>query len=136
MVCGREIRRNIGQLMALRPTPVGRATWVGHVYTCTYQLPTGPLVLEVTESPDVPAAHRAFTTLRHTLGPTRALTALAGLGMPAYETRRGTAVFLKNDKLLRVDATKLAAGTGRHSPSRADVAYEVATDVMGCWTED
>jgi hypothetical protein len=122
--------------MASRPAPRGHATWVDHVYTCTYQLPTGPLLLEVTESPDVRVAHRAFTTLRQTLGPTRALNALAGLGLPAYETRHGTAVFLKDDTMLRVDATKLSVGTGRQSPSPADVAYQVATDVAGCWAED
>jgi hypothetical protein len=133
MVCGPEIRHNIGQLLALRPAPVGRATWVDHVYTCTYQLPAGPLVLEVTESRDVSAAHRAFATLRHTLGQTQALTAPNGLGLPAYKTGHGTAVFLEGNKMLRVDATKLAAGTRRQSPSIADVTYEVASGVMRYW---
>jgi hypothetical protein len=136
MVCAPEIRREIGRLLALRPAPRGRTTWVDHVYTCTYRLPVGPLVLQVTESRDVPAARRAFAGLRNTLGPTQALSALEGLGLPAYETRDGTAVFLKDNKMLRVDATRLAPGTARRSPSSTEVAYEVATDVMGSWAED
>ena len=134
LVCGPEIRRNIGHLLALRPAPQGRATWRDHVYTCSYPLPVGPLVLAVTESADVPAAHRAFRNMRRGLQPTQPLKGLAGLGLPAFETRTGTAVFLKDNMVLRVDATGLML-TGGASTSRSDVAYEVATDVMGCWAE-
>jgi hypothetical protein len=136
MVCGPEIRRNIGHLLALKPAPQGRATWRDHVYTCTYQLPAGPLVLEVTESANVPAAHRYFASLRHQLAPTKPLKGLTGLGLPAYETRNGTAVFLKDNKVLRVDATKLEVNLRAKAGSQTDIAYEVATDVMGCWSEN
>jgi hypothetical protein len=134
LVCGPEIRRNIGHLLALRPAPQGRAAWRDHVYTCSYPLPVGPLVLAVTESADVPAAHLAFRDLRQGLQPTQPLRGLAGLGLPAFETRTGTAVFLKDNMVLRVDATRLMLSGGA-STSRSDVAYEVATDVMGCWAE-
>jgi hypothetical protein len=135
LVCGPEIRRNIGHLLALKPAPQGRATWRNHVYTCTYPLPAGPLVLAVTEAADVPAAHRAFRDLRRALQPTQPLKGLAGLGLPAFETRTGTAVFLKDNMVLRVDATRLMSRGGAKAVSRSDVAYEVATDVMGCWAE-
>jgi hypothetical protein len=134
-VCGPEIRRDIGHLLSLQPAPEGSATWRNHVYTCTYQLPAGPLVLEVTESADVPAAHRHFGSLRHQLGPTKPLNGLTGLGLPAYETGTGTTVFLKDNLVLRVDATNLKPKPGEKADSRTDIAYEVATDVMGCWTE-
>jgi hypothetical protein len=134
LVCGPEIRRNIGHLLALKPAPQGRATWRDHVYTCSYPLPAGPLVLAVTESADVPAAHRTFRDIRRALQPTQPLQGLAGLGLPAFETRTGTAVFLKDNKVLRVDATRLML-SGAKPASRSDVAYEVATDVMGCWAE-
>jgi hypothetical protein len=103
LVCGPEIRRNIGHLLALQPTPQGRATWRDHRYTCTYPVPVGPLVLAVTESADVPAAHRAFTEMRRSLQPTQRLKGLAGLGLPAFETPTGITVFLKDNMVLRVD---------------------------------
>jgi hypothetical protein len=134
LVCGPEIRRNIGHLLALKPAPHGRATWRDHVYTCSYPLAAGPLVLAVTESAGVPAAHRAFGDMRRALQPTQPLKGLAGLGLPAFETRTGTVVFLKDNMVLRVDATRLMLSGGA-STSRSDVAYEVATDVMGCWAE-
>jgi hypothetical protein len=135
LVCGPEIRRNIGHLLALQPAPQGRATWRDHRYTCTYPLQAGPLVLSVTESADVPAAQRAFMGMRRSLQPTQRLKGLAGLGLPAFETRTGITVFLKDTMVLRVDATRLMLGGGAKSLSRSDVAYEVATDVMGCWAE-
>jgi hypothetical protein len=135
LVCGPEIGRNIGHLLALKPAPQGRATWRDHRYTCTYPLPAGPLVLAVTESADVPAAHRAFMQMRRPLQPTQRLKGLAGLGLPAFETRTGITVFLKDNMVLRVDATRMMPGGFAKSVSRSDVAYEVATDVMGCWAE-
>jgi hypothetical protein len=56
-------------------------------------------------------------------------------GLPAFETRTGTAVSLKDNMVLRVDATRLMSRGGAKAASRSDVAYEVATDVMGCWAE-
>jgi hypothetical protein len=136
LACGPEIRRNIGHLLALKPALHGRATWRDHRYTCTYPLRAGPLVLAVTEAADVPAAHRAFMEMRRALQPTQPLKGLVGLGLPAFETRTGTTVFLKDTMVLRVDATGLLLGGGEKTASRSDVAYEVATDVMGCWAED
>lgn len=135
LVCGPEIRRNIGRLLDLSPAPRGESTWVDHVYTCTYGLPSGPLVLDVKESADDSAARTAFRSLRHELTPTQRLSGLEGLGLPAFETRHGTVVFLKDNMILRVDATKLKVQSGKKYSSQTDLAYEVATDVMGCWAE-
>jgi hypothetical protein len=135
LVCGPEIRRDIGHLLDLKPAPRGSATWLHHVFTCMYRLPSGPLVLQVTEAADAQAAHGDFQTLRRELTPTQPLKGLAGLGLPAFETRTGTTVFLKDNMVLRVDATRLTRSGGAKSASRSDVAYEVATDVMACWAE-
>jgi hypothetical protein len=135
LICGPEIRRNIGRLLDLSPAPHGTSTWVNHVYTCTYRLPVGPLVLEVKEAADDSAAHTAFASLRHELMPTQRLAGLDGLGLPAFETRHGTVVFLKDNMILRVDGTKLTVRPGKKYSSQTDLAYEVATDVMGCWAE-
>lgn len=60
----------------LRPRPPGPT----HLYTCTYQLPVGPLVLSVKESPDVPAVRTYVNAMRQRLGRTKPLAGLAGLG--------------------------------------------------------
>ena len=37
---------------------------------------------------------------------------------------------------LRVDATGLPAVFGTQKQKRTDLAYEIASDVLGCWTGD
>ena len=134
MICGSETRRNVTTLTALRTPPPTKATWADHVYTCSYQLPAGPLVLSVKESPDVPAARRYFNALRAGLGRTQPLTGLAGLGLPAYENTTGKVVFLKDNMTLEVNATALPGQVGPQHTSPADLAYTVATGVLACWT--
>lgn len=45
----------------------------------------------------------------------------------------GAAVFLKDDKTIRVDATGLPARDGPSGDSRTDLAYTIATDILACW---
>jgi len=134
MICGSETRASVATLMALATPPQAKATWADHVYTCTYQLPVGPLVLSVKELPDVPAARRYFDAMRARLGRTKPLTGLAGLGLPAYENTTGTVVFLKDNMTLQVNATALPRQVGPQRSSPAELAYTVATDVLACWT--
>jgi hypothetical protein len=47
----------------------------------------------------------------------------------------GTVVFHKDAQVLTVDPTHLSTATGPHRLSRADLAYEIASDVIGCWSE-
>ncbi|MGH3296880.1 MAG: hypothetical protein ACRDP7_34310 [Trebonia sp.] len=133
MICSAEIRADVATLFALRNPAPATSSWVSHLYTCTYQLPAGRLVLSVKESPDVPAARRYFNALRQHLGATKPLLGMSGLGMPAYEAD-GTAVFLKDDKTLQVNATALPARAGPTSDTRTDLAYTIATDILACWT--
>lgn len=133
MVCGPEIRRDVATALGLRTPPTATTSWVDHLYTCTYRLRTGSLVLSVKESPDVPAARGYFSAVQHRLGNTHPLLGLSALGLPAYDTTDGTVVFLKDDKVLQVDATTLPHEAGQPD-SRSGLAYEVATDVLGCWT--
>lgn len=134
MVCGPEIRADVRLILGLPAPPPTTATWADHVYTCVYRLPVGPLVLSVRESPDAGSARGYFEGLRATLGPTRPLAGLAGLGQPGYATPTGTVVVLKDNKTLRVDATRLPAQLGKDRQSPAELAYEVAADVLACWT--
>ena len=48
----------------------------------------------------------------------------------------GTVVVIKDSQTLTVDATGLPAVFGAEDQKRTDLAYEVASDVLGCWTGD
>jgi hypothetical protein len=63
------------------------------------------------------------------------LSGLLSLGLPSYETRSGSVVFLKDGKTLTVDATGLPNSIGPSSLSRSELAYAVAADVVACWSE-
>jgi hypothetical protein len=61
---------------------------------------------------------------------------LPGLGERAWGTPAGTAVVLKDNQILTVDTTALPEVFGANDQKRTDLAYEVASDVLGCWTGD
>jgi hypothetical protein len=132
MVCGSEISGAIRSALILPAPPVGRSTWADSLFTCTYRLPYGPLVLSVKETA-TPAAARAYFTA----GRARA-TAIdtPGLGQAAYATSTGTVVVIKDNDVLTVDATALPAEFGDRRHKRTDIAYGIASAVLGCWTGD
>ena len=135
MICDSETRANVARLMALKSPPPAKATWVDHVYTCTYQLPVGALVLSVKESADVSTARSYFNELRRRLGPSKPLTGMVGLGLPALENTTGTVLFLKDNATLEVNASAVPPRIGPDKLPRGDLAYAVATGVLACWTE-
>jgi hypothetical protein len=45
-------------------------------------------------------------------------------------------VVRKDDKTLQVDTTGPPARIGQHDQTPADLAYEVASDILGCWNGD
>lgn len=135
MICESEIRRNVATLMGLSTPPPSKTSWADHLYTCTYQLPVGPLVLSVKELPDVAAARTYFNATRQRLGLTKPLAGIVGLGLPAYENKTGTVLFLKDNMILEVNATALPRQVGPQDVSPAALAYTVATGVLACWTE-
>ncbi len=131
MVCGPEILGSVMQSLNLTKAPHTTSSWHNDLFSCTYELPMGTLVLSVQQSKSDAAAGSYFATLRPTLGRTETLI---GLGKSAYGTSEGTVVVVKDDKTLRVDATRLPAVFGSNQQKRADYAYEIASDVLGCWT--
>ena len=132
MVCGDEIRGEIGQVLGI-PSLSATPTWADSVYTCRYDLPAGRLVLSVNVAPDKVAAGTYFDHRRQA---TAGATALAGLGERSFGTPGGTVAVVKDDMTLTVDATALPAVFGANQQKRADFAYEVASVVLGCWTGD
>lgn len=133
MVCSAEVHRDIATALGLPTEPSSTSTWAGHLYTCTYALAGGPFVIEVKELPSVAAAHSYFGQMRRDLPAAQPLLGLASLGLPGYQTPNGTVIFLKDDKTLSVDAAAMNGPIGSQRVSRTDFAYQIATDILGCW---
>jgi hypothetical protein len=135
MVCSDEIHMAVTRTFGLSTLAAGRSSWQGGLFTCTYRLPTGPLTLSVKDSLVASSGRAYFNALRAFDGTPRLLTGLEAFGLPSYETADGRVVFLKDGKTLAVDAGSLPKVAGPDGQSRTDVAYAVAADVIGCWSE-
>jgi hypothetical protein len=132
MVCGSEISGELTQILKLTDAPHLVSAWTKPVYTCTYRLPDGPLVLSVNVS-DSNAAAGAYFDDRQSSQPTA--EPFVGLGERAFRTADGTVTVVKDDMTLTVDATGLPAVFGANHQTRSALAFEVGSTVLGCWTE-
>lgn len=135
MICGAEVADNIMTILALTDHPHTVDSWTGDLYTCTYHLSVGPLVLSVKQSASDAAALDYFHALAAKLAPTTTIDGLANLGLPGYTAATGSVVFAKDNMTLQVDASELPATVGPHQISRSDFAYQVATGILACWKE-
>jgi hypothetical protein len=131
MICAAETRSDITNVLGLASAPTATARWANHLYTCTYALPTGTFIISVKQSANPPTAQAYFADLRTSLGATQTLH---GLGQGSYGTTGGTVVLIKDSDTLTVDATRLPAVLGAQQAKRFDFAYEIASDILGCWT--
>lgn len=134
MVCSKEIQEKIVQILALASAPGNGATWADKIFTCTYALPGGSLVLSVKEAADPDAARAYFQELQRGTVGAAPIEGLANLGFPAFQTP-STAVFVKDNFVLSVDASALPEPLGPNQVTRAAFAYQVATTVLACWSE-
>jgi hypothetical protein len=132
MVCAAETHSIITEVLGLAHTPTSTATWRNHLYTCTYRLPMGTLIVSVKQSSNPAAAAAYFQSSRTSRDGTKTLD---GLGEHSYGTTSGTVVLIKDSDTLTVDATRLPPVFGKESSKRSDFAYELASDILGCWTE-
>lgn len=135
MVCSQEIHGDVQKTFALPSLGPATPSWKHRRYTCTYHLPGGPLVLAVQDSPTITTGDNYFRDQRRRDGNPPLLNGLAALGLPSYQTSSGVVAFIKDGKTLRVDATHLQPPPGPHEQSRSQLAYAVAADVIGCWSE-
>jgi hypothetical protein len=134
MTCAPQTRAAIAAALGLPDPPEPTDGFADQAYTCTYDLAAGPLVLTVTEFPDAAAALHEFDTLRRASGQGEPIEGLASLGLPAYRPNEGTVVFAKDNMILEVDATAMERALGPNGVSRGDFAYQIATNVLACWT--
>ena len=131
MVCSDDIKGKVKQVLALPGLPPTTASFANAIYTCAYHLPVGPLVLSVQHADSKLAAHAYYTAMRSSLGSTEPLL---GLGDEAFGSAGGVAVVRKDNETLVVDARGVPAVFGSNQQKRTDLADEVASDVLGCWT--
>lgn len=133
MICTDETRANIATVLAVPLDKKPASTWKGGTYTCTYQLPAGPIVLSVHESPDVASAATYTAHLRSALPNAKKLV---GLAPGAVGTKNGVVVLQKDNDTLKVDTSAVRPGSGRIYTHRDNFAYGIAAVLMGCWTGD
>lgn len=135
MICGEEIREAVAHTLTVDEVPAGVHSWRDRLYRCSYHLGAGELRLSVKDL-DADAPGRAyFQGLRARLPGATTIKGLPNFGFPAFETRHGDVVFIKDDKTLWVDASRLSPTRLPAGMSPEDVAYGVAAAVIGCWTE-
>ncbi|MDQ6641292.1 MAG: hypothetical protein M3Y66_02230 [Actinomycetota bacterium] len=137
MICGREIRTAVKRTFALPHSPQAVPGWskADRIFSCSYRLPRGSLVMSVQDSLDKPQGRLYFDALRHRLPGATAIRGMENFGFPAFRTATGNVVFLKDGKTLHVDASAVARRLLPPGFSRADVAYSVASAVIACWKE-
>lgn len=133
MICDADIKSKVREALGLAGPPPTEWRWSEGVYTCDYHLPMGQMSLRVMILAGDGQARTMFDADR-----ARALGALplAGLGERAYGSKNGTVHVLEDNQILVVDTTRLPHEFGVNGQRRTDLAYEVASDVMGCWTGD
>jgi hypothetical protein len=131
MICSDEIRKQVAGSLGLDVVPTPQDSWADHVYTCTYTLPVGTLVLSVTVAPSDDAALPQLDAKRAQLG---AADPEQGLGEQAYSAPAGVVVAVKDNMVLVVDATALPDDLGPGHQRRITVARLLAAGVFACWT--
>ena len=131
MVCSDEILYQVVGALALTTAPVPESRWADHVYTCTYRLPLGSLVLSVTVAPSDAAAADELHSMRQQ---DRADTAEPGLGQQAFSASNGTIVAAKDNMVLRIDPTGLPDSLGATHGPRIALTRILAAGVFNCWT--
>jgi hypothetical protein len=131
MVCSDEIRGEVADALNVPSVPAPTPTWAGHVYTCPYATPMGPLLLSVTVTDSGTAARGQLETLRGRLPDAGAES---GLGEQAFGSPVGTVVSRKDNLVLTVDATGLPDDLGGTHESRLDLARVITAGVFNCWT--
>ena len=132
MVCSDDGQTALGTALNLTGVRVTTPTWVDHLYSCTYQYPTGSFDLSVKELPSIAATVDYFTSLKAKSPGALQLP----LGQDGFTGTDGTAVVRKDNKVLVVDVTKLPGQFGSPPQTRLQASNTIAVALLGCWTGD
>ncbi|OAE02810.1 hypothetical protein [Arthrobacter sp. OY3WO11] len=135
MVCGEQPMDRLTAILDLEQDPHTVNSWADSTFTCTYHLDEGALDISVREAPDQAAALTYFDAMQALAVDATPIEGLANLGLPAYETADGSAVFQKDSFVLHVDASGLPEAMGPDGISRNALAYQLSTTILACWVE-
>jgi hypothetical protein len=130
MICNQEGQGAIAGSLGVKPAPI-KPTWADEIYACKYVYANGTMTLSVHEYPNNAAAMQAFNQLKTQLHGVPAQTVL---GQGTFQAPDDSLYVVKDNKLLKVDVSKLPANFGSPPLSRSDVALTVGVTIMGCWT--
>jgi hypothetical protein len=133
MICSPEIRASVAAAMGIKEAPMPDDTFTNGVYTCTYALAEGDLVLSVMEMADAASAEEHTAELLGTFDSAEEITGLENLGLPAFRTADGVVVFAKDNTMLQVDARSVGIPDAGNSLTPSGLAYRIATNVLACW---
>jgi hypothetical protein len=136
-ICNGEIRAAVGRNLDVSHPARGRGSWNRKqlLYTCVYPLERGRLTLTVKDLDRSGPGDAYYERLMRSLPGATPIRGVLNFGFSAFETPEGHVAFLKDDKTLLVDATGLTARDLPQQTSRQEIAYGVASSVIGCWTE-
>jgi hypothetical protein len=130
MICNQEGQGAIAGSLGVKPAPI-KPTWKNETYTCSYVYANGTMTLSVREYPSNADAMAAFNQLNAQVHGVPAETVL---GQGTFRGPDDSMYVVKDNKLLKVDVSKLPANFGSPPISRSDVGLTVAVTIMGCWT--
>lgn len=135
MVCSDEVAGAVVRSLTVRTAPPRHSAWANRTFTCTYVLAGGSLRLSVKDLTSLRAGQAWFAGLRKQLRSPSTIHGMSNLGFPAFQTPDGDVAFLKDGKVLLVDASNVSAALIPPGSTRTGVAYGVAAAVIACWKE-
>jgi hypothetical protein len=138
MICAEdEIENAITLTLGLNGRPSKSSKWVKPVFSCTYTVPQGPLKLVVTDFGSGDAArHRFDQTKSQFVQDKTPVQTLDALGVPAFLASDDVLESVKDNHVLRVDASDLPKTVGQLHRPRRDLVYLVAQAILRCWSGD
>jgi hypothetical protein len=131
-VCADDAQSEIKRVLGVS-ADVATPTWAAHLYSCRYRYPNGTFVLSVKELSSWSQTYAYFDSIKSSEGDTGPL---GNLGQAAFTTANGSVVVRKDWKVLVVNIAPLPKQFGKPPTTRADVAYTVASIILGCWAGD
>ncbi len=131
MICESEVKAEVADRIGLPVTKPLVGKWVDHVYSCDYTYGSAVMTLAVKEFANQVETDAYFASLATNLGKTENIK---GLGQGAFTTKNQSAVVRKDYKVLLVDISKLPADFGKPPDQRGNIALDIASEIMSCWT--
>jgi hypothetical protein len=132
MVCSAEARDDMDAALGIKATKISKPKWVSedHIYSCDYIYPRGKITLSVKEMSSGDETTAYYDRVKERYG---AKQELKGLGQGAWILSNGDVLVRKDYKTLLVDVSEVPK---KFVPAmrRSDVALNVASVIMSCWT--